>query len=191
MANIGELSVEEFQGVLNEFFAVPEKRQKMTLAEIKQIAGRLNTVINIPIIRETGEEKILIKIVLKVDTFIYNSMPNELYDLIRSVDEGINDEEAERLIIRLSKLANEKIDIPYIPEQLEYVVIRFIIAILINSARKKFKFSDVIDKVSQLAIPGNKDANDNQLKKLVIKREESGEIASKKEEDVPLQPEPV
>ena len=81
---VAELTTEEFEGLLHEFYAPPEKRYKMTTEEIKDLAQRLNKKINVPIINETGEEKILIKVILKIDGFLYDHLPNEFYDLIRS-----------------------------------------------------------------------------------------------------------
>ncbi|MGE0076277.1 MAG: hypothetical protein AB7S48_00295 [Bacteroidales bacterium] len=168
MPTISELTVEQFQDLLKEFFAVQEKRQKMTPIEITDLAKRLNKKINVPIINETQEEKILIKIVLEVDTFLYNNLPNEFYDLIRSVDKGIDDDEAKRLIVRLSKLANEKIDIPYIPEQMEYIAIRFILSIVINAARKKIRFDEAADKLQNVNIPETENVTDMQLAALIV-----------------------
>lgn len=138
MATINELTEEQFKSLLDEYFAKPDKRSKMTDEEIKDLAQRLNDKINVPIISETGEEKILIKIVMKIDRFLYDNLPNEFYDLVRSSDKGIDDDEAKRLIVRLSKLANQHIDIPYIPEQMEYIAIRYILSIIINAARKQW-----------------------------------------------------
>jgi len=125
---------------LDEYFAPPEKRTKMSEDEIKALASRLNEKINVPLIGETTEEKILIKVVLKVDGFLYDNLPNEIYDLVRNVDKGVDEDEAKRLITRLSILANDKINIPYIPESAEYVAIKFIIGVIINAARKQWDF---------------------------------------------------
>lgn len=112
----------------------------MSEGEIKALASRLNEKINVPLIGETTEEKILIKVVLKVDGFLYDNLPNEIYDLVRSVNKGVDEDEAKRLITRLSILANDKINIPYIPESAEYVAIKFIIGVIINAARKQWDF---------------------------------------------------
>jgi hypothetical protein len=136
MATINELTVDDFRRLLDEYFAPPEKRTKMTDEEIKDLAVRLNEKINIPFIREINEQKIYIKVIVTIDRFLYDNLPNELYDLIRSLDEGISDDEAKRLIKRVSTLANEKINIPYISEEIEYMVLKFVIGIIINSARK-------------------------------------------------------
>ena len=131
MATVAELSTDQFKVLLSEFYAPPEKRTKMTTEEIMELATRLNKKINVPIINETREEKILIKIVLQIDNFLYDNLPNEFYDLIRSVDLGIDNREAKRLVRRLTKLANEKIDIPYIPEQMEFIALKFVIGIFL------------------------------------------------------------
>jgi len=106
MPKIDELTDAQFKTLLSEYFAPQDKRSKMSEAEIKDLAQRLNDRIDVPLITETREEKILIKIVIRVDSFLYDNLPNEFYDLVRSVDQGIDDEEARRLITRLSKLAN-------------------------------------------------------------------------------------
>lgn len=106
MKTISQLTTDEFKTLLSDYYAQPEKRTQMSESEVRDLAQRLNKKINVPIINETGEEKILIKIVLKVDTFLYDNLPNEFYDLIRSSDQGIYDIEARRLVNRLTKLAN-------------------------------------------------------------------------------------
>jgi len=140
MPTINELTEGEFKNLLDEYFAPPKKRTKMSQDEIKDLASSLNKKINVPLIGETTEEKILIKIVLKVDSFLYDNLPNEIYDLVRSLDRGIDEDEAKRLVTRLSILANDKIDIPYIPESAEYIAIKFVIEVIINAARKQWDF---------------------------------------------------
>lgn len=145
MPTINELTEEQFKELLDEYFAPPEKRTKMTQDEVRDLANRLNDKINVPLIGETMEEKILIKIIVKIDRFLYDNLPNEIYDLVRSLDRGIDDDEAKRLITRLSILANDIINIPYIPESAEYVAIKFVIGVVINAARKEWDFDRAKD----------------------------------------------
>ena len=149
MPTINELTEGQFKNLLDEYFAPPEKRTKMSQDEIKALASRLNQKINVPLIGETTEEKILIKVVLKVDGFLYDNLPNEIYDLVRSLDKGIDEDEAKRLVTRLSIMANDKIDIPYIPESAEYVAIKFVIGVIINAARKEWDFEKAKDANAQ------------------------------------------
>lgn len=136
MRTIKDLTVDEFRILLEQYFQKPNKGQQMSMAEVRDLAQKLNKKINVPIINETKEEKILIKVILKIDQFLYNNLPDEFYDLVRSFDQGIDDMEAKRLIVRLSKMANSYIDIPYIPESAEYIAIRFVMGVIINAARK-------------------------------------------------------
>lgn len=140
MPTIEDLTEAQFVNLLEEYYAPPKARNKLREAEVKDLASKLNDKVNIPLISETREEKILIKVILRVDTFLYDNLPNEIYDLVRSSENGIEDEEATRLINRLSILANEKINIPYIPEAAEYVAIKFVIRVVINTARKNWNF---------------------------------------------------
>lgn len=167
MKTIDNLTTDEFKVMLDEYFAPPEKRTKMTDEEIMELAKRLNEKINVPIISETGEEKILIKIVFKIDRFLYDNLPNEFYDLVRSLDNGIDDKEAKRLIKRLSKMANEHIDIPYIPEKLEYVAIRFVIGIIINAARKKWNLKMAVDNSHKMKTPTSLNASSKELESII------------------------
>ena len=138
MTKITDLTTDQFEEILKGFFAPPEKRSKLTMDEVKRIAQRLNERIDVPLIEETGEEKIIIKIILKIDGFLYDNLPNEFYDLIRSMDKGISDREAKRLVRRLTRLANDRIDIPYLPEWAEGVAIKLVIRMIINAARNKW-----------------------------------------------------
>lgn len=165
MVTIQELTEDDFKLLLDEYFAPAKARSKMTEQEIIDLAIKLNKKIDVPLVSETGEEKIIIKIVIKIDRFLYDNLPNEFYDLIRSIKHGINDKEAERLIKRLSKLANKKIDIPYLPEIAEYFAIKFIIGILINAARKSWNLNLAKEKASKIDIPKIKNARVNLLEK--------------------------
>lgn len=164
---IDKLTTTEFKTLLDEYFAPPEKRTMMSDKEIKDLAKLLNKKINVPLISETGEEKILIKIVFTIDRFLYNNLPNEFYDLVRSLDHGIDNKEAKRLIKRLSKLANIHINIPYIPEKIEYVAIRFIIGIIINAARKKWNLQLATENAHQMKTPARFNATSKELESII------------------------
>lgn len=168
MGTIKEMTPTEFTNLLNEYFAPPDKRSKMSIEEIQDLAARLNQKINVPLISETGEEQILIKVILQVDRFLYDNLPNEVYDLARSMDRGISKKEARRLARRLSRLANDKIDIPYLPEQAEYVAIRFVIGIIINAAREAWDMDKAKAKAGVVNLPDSKDASDDELDAMVL-----------------------
>ncbi len=150
---VAELTTKEFLALFNEFHAEAPKRSKMTEEEIKDLAVRLNEKINVPFIDETGEEQILVKVIFKIDTFLYDHLPNEFYDIIRSSDRGISNKEAKRLVRRLTKLANDKIDIPYLPEAAERIAIKFVIGLVIRAAREKLNFKEVREHSAEISVP--------------------------------------
>jgi len=157
MTTVAELTTDDFKKLLGEFYAKPKRRNKMTEEEIKDMAQRLNKKINVPIIKETGEEKILVKIILKIDNFLYDNLPNEFYELVRDVKKGIDNKEARRLVRRLTRLANDKIDIPYLPEVAEHFALKFVIGIIIKSARKDKEFKKVREEADNMKIPDSDD----------------------------------
>ena len=157
MTTVAELTPAQFKVLLSEFYAVPEKRSKLTTEEIKELAQRLNKKINVPIINETKEEKILIKIILTIDNFLYDNLPNEFYDLVRDSDNGIDNREAKRLVRRLTKLANDKINIPYIPEPMERIAFKFVIGMIVKAARKHLNFSDVLSNSDNVIVTASED----------------------------------
>lgn len=167
MKKINDMTEGQFKNLLDEYFAPPLKRSKMSDDEIKNLAQRLNRKIDVPLVTETGEEKILIKVVIQIDRFLYDNLPNELYDLVRSSERGIDDGEAKRLIKRLAKLANDHIDIPYIPESAEYVAIRFIIGVIINAARKGWDLHRAKETLDIMNIPSVEEAGNLELESLL------------------------
>jgi hypothetical protein len=163
MITVGKLSPVEFKELLADFHAAPEKRRKMSPEEMKELAERLNKKINVPIINETKEGKILYKIILKIDNFLYDNLPNEFYDLVRSTDRGIDKREAKRLVRRLTKLANDKIDIPYIPEPMERIAFKFVIGMIVKAACKKLNLSTVLKTADNVVVT----ASDNDIDEIL------------------------
>jgi hypothetical protein len=154
------LTEKQFKEMLSGYYAKDEHRHRMTQDELQKIAEKVNKEIDIPLLNEMKEGKILLKIILKIDRFLYDNLPNEIYDLIRSLDDGISENEAKLLVRRLAKLANQKINIPYIPEGLEYILFNFTIALVVNAMRNKWNIEKAINKISKKDIPENMEDND-------------------------------
>ena len=149
----------QYQAILSDFYAPQEKRARLSQSEVVAIANSLNNKIDIPIFfSEDQEQKILVKIVTKIDGFLYENLPNEVYDLIRSLPEGIDDEEAQRIVRSFSKLANEKINIPYLPEVAEYVAISFVINVIVNAMRKQWDLGKALDAFDDIQQPDNNES---------------------------------
>lgn len=142
------LTTEQFKQILKDYLAPPEERKQLSKEELEKVATSLNKKINVPFVSEEKEQRVLVKIVMKVDNYLYDNLPNEVYGLIAdTVDgEGLDDNEARQVSNNLAKLANRKIDIPYLPEFAEYIAINFVIRILVDAMRKDSNLNKALDR---------------------------------------------
>ena len=86
--------------------------------------------------------------------FLYDNLPNEIYDSIRKLDDGImSGAEAKQIVDRISKLANEKIDIPYLPEVTEQFAISLLIGSIVNGMRKNWTLDKAIEHAMNISAP--------------------------------------
>jgi len=110
--------------------------QMLTKAEAEAIASKLNKVINLPILKEEAEQIILVKIVKRIDRFLYDVLPNEIYEMIRVASDGISEKDALILEQNLPPLANKYIDLPFLTEEMEEAVYRIVIGLLVRAMQK-------------------------------------------------------
>ena len=108
----------------------------LTKAEIEAIATKLNHAINLPILDEKREQVIFYKIVKKVDEFLYSVLPNEVYELIRVVSDGISPNDAVIIENNLAELATQYIDIPIVPKAMEETIYRVVIGTIVRAMLK-------------------------------------------------------
>lgn len=135
MANIA-LTNDQHRTLIKEFFAKRSARQLLSKDELIDIAQRLNEKVSLPFLSESKEHAVLLKIVLKLDNYLYETLPNEIYELIHNIDEGFDDSEAALLAARLSKQANNEINLPFLADHLEYYSITFFLTLMINAMRE-------------------------------------------------------
>lgn len=149
------LTNHQYEAVIRDYFANKALRKRLEKSDVEALASKLNEKINIPFFfSEEKEKTVLIKIVTQVDSFLYDHLPNEIYDSIRHAKDGaISDDVAKQLITRLSTLANKKIDIPYLPEKIEYLAVNFILSILVNAMRKNWSLSKTLDQSQAITVP--------------------------------------
>lgn len=112
------------------------KIEMLTENELESIATQLNGVINLPVIGEAKEQVILVKLVKSIDRFIYQRVPNEIYELVRNSSDGVSDEEARLIEERLASGLNNNINIPYLTERMEQRAFEFVIGVIVNALRK-------------------------------------------------------
>ena len=106
-------------------------------AQITQLADKINEKVNIPILSERREQKIIENLLRRVDDEIAKHLPPALQDIWNKLDDGINAAEAEELGDELTKLINEKLDIPLLNEQQEEKVLGTIVDLVMEVVQEK------------------------------------------------------
>ena len=113
--------------------------------EVGRLAALLNDKVNIPFMSENTEGKILIKLVRRVDSYLYDALPNELYEQIRDSADGISKEEAEEMKKILASRVNDKVNIKYLPESVEQKIFELLFGVLINAMRKNWNLDKAVN----------------------------------------------
>ena len=101
--------------------------------ELEAIATRLNRFINLPFRTEAEEQIILVKIVKRIDGFLYQVLPNEIYQLVKVAHDGISPAEADEMTERLTKIANRYVDFPILSEYMEEKLLQFVISLIVRA----------------------------------------------------------
>ena len=119
-------------------------KEFLTDEEVLAIAENVKAKIpfKIPFLSDQTVLTILFKNVRKIDRELYKLLPNEYYELVRNLSDGISSDEAKELIRRLTPLINKLIDIPILSEAIEAAIIEFVLDQIVNALVKGFKLSE-------------------------------------------------
>jgi hypothetical protein len=120
------------------------KTSMLSDEQLNALAQKLNEKFNIPILGEKIELIVFAKIIRLIDAKLYELLPNEYYSLVNSVSDGISDEDAALLSARLGKLLNEKINVPFLSEEIEGKLIGFVLDQIVNAMKLGLKLESKI-----------------------------------------------
>jgi hypothetical protein len=115
------------------------KTSMLTDEQLNALAQKINSAINIPILGEKAELVVFAKIIKLIDAKLYELLPNEYYELINSMNDGISEDDATMMTHRLTRLLNERINIPFISEQKEEKLISLVIGYIVGAMVKGTK----------------------------------------------------
>ncbi|MFC2077888.1 hypothetical protein ACFLTM_03690 [Candidatus Bipolaricaulota bacterium] len=127
-----KLSEEEHEKVS----ADAKKGEMLTEKELEAIATRLNSAIDLPLLKEGTEQIIFVKIVKLIDGFLYGVLPNEIYELAHAASDGISEQDAVLIEENLTKLVNRKLDLPFLNERTEETIFRVVIGTIVKAMLK-------------------------------------------------------
>ena len=132
MADTVSLSNEAF----NQAGTDASGTQMLTKDEVELIASKLNHAVNLPILNEAREQLVFSKLVMLIDRFLYNVLPNEIYELIRDASDGIQAHDLPNIEDNLVSLATEYLNIPFLSRSQEETVYRVVIGLIVRSMLK-------------------------------------------------------
>ena len=104
--------------------------------QIKTIVTRVNERRNIPFLSEETEAKIFEKVVRKIDNFMEDNLPSEVYELIGNSVDGVDDTEAEMIITRVATEINNRVNLFWLSESTEQEIFERIIRAIVQGLRK-------------------------------------------------------
>ncbi len=119
------------------------KIELLSIQELEAIASRLNEKINIPFLSEEQEQVVLVKIVKQIDRYLYSVLPNEVYQMVKDASDGISEEEAEKIKTRLAQLINKAVDIPIVGEEVEQLIFKMVLDLIVLALQKGKSLLDV------------------------------------------------
>ena len=111
--------------------------EPLTKEEIEKIARKLaGRTWDVPVF--FGEQRqiyVFTFVVEKLDDFLYNGLPNEIYGYMRDPEEGLSDEAADKLSESLAEIISKSGVIP-IPSFISEGLIKFALGIFIDLLRQ-------------------------------------------------------
>jgi hypothetical protein len=113
-----------------------EGKYFLTDAQIDMIVNQIIKTVKIPFLSGDLFKTIIAKIIKKIDSILYTVLPNEIYNFINSAADGVSKEELETIKRRLVEIINKLIDIPFVSEDIEALIIGTILDLIISCFEK-------------------------------------------------------
>jgi len=135
------LTKDHLAGIAND---MDNQEEMLTDAEINALAQKVNKKINLPFLSEEKELIVFAKLIKWIDRELYKILPNEYYDLIHDVSDGLTSQEATDLEIRLTPLINNVINIPILSEKLEAKLISLVLSGIMGAMVKGSKLDEAV-----------------------------------------------
>jgi len=107
--------------------------------QIKVIAKKVNKKIDIPVIGEKFEEKIIIKALSKINAVLDEHLPEDFSSLLDDTKDGFEPgsfADLEKIKDNIVSFLNKKIDLPILGEKGERKLFEIVIDIIVDAFRK-------------------------------------------------------
>ena len=112
----------------------------LTEVQIHHLAEKINEEINLNILGEKMEQHMFWFIVKGIDKKLQLVLPPEMYHVLFSVTQGLEDTDADNLGIRLLDYLKVNVDIPIVSKENEELIINIFTLNLVAALKKGSKF---------------------------------------------------
>lgn len=136
MGSLDQAGVSQMKDDMNN------KTEMLTDEQVNALATQVNGAVNLPLLGEQAEFRVFAKVVRLIDMKLYETLPNEYYELVNDASNGISEEDASKMEERFTTVLNKKVDIPFISEKKEQIIIGIVIGQIIRAMVKGFKLAE-------------------------------------------------
>jgi hypothetical protein len=112
--------------------------------EKQRIAKMVNAVLDLPLVPEEMEQTIFEHAVGVIDVALEDSLPSAFTELLHNTQNGIDQDHARAFGDRLVDSVNRKIDLPYLDEQQEAMLLRIVIDPLVKAMTNNRRLEDLL-----------------------------------------------
>ncbi|WP_211252243.1 hypothetical protein [Marinobacterium jannaschii] len=116
--------------------------------ELSAVAARLAEQISLPYLSEAAERRVIHQVALQIDQAIASQLPLELLELIHQPDQGLDDDEAALLHMRLERACRAQLQFCYLSEVLEQYAVRFTLTVFVNAMREGSFFQHAVQQTN-------------------------------------------
>ena len=116
----------------------------LTTEQKKYLAEKINDKINLPILGEKAEFKIIMKALDKIDSVLETEVPDDFKEYLNDVSKGLDPGKAaeiEMIKDNTVKFLNKKVDLPLVGERAEKKIFDLVIDLLLEAKKKGSKLS--------------------------------------------------
>lgn len=122
----------------------------LTEVQIHHLAEKINEEVSLNILGEKMEQHMFWFIVKGIDRKLQLVLPPEMYHVLFSVTQGLEDTEADKLGIRLLDYLKKKVEIPIVSKEDELLIIEIFTKNLITALKKDNKFDYSWDELKRI-----------------------------------------
>jgi hypothetical protein len=122
----------------------------LTEIQIHHLAEKINEEVSLNLLGEKMEQPMFWFIVKTIDAKVQQVVPPQMYHVLFSVNQGINEEETENLMIRLKEYLKANLQLPFVSKDKEQQIIEIFTSLFVTALSKGNKFNYSWEELKQI-----------------------------------------